>query len=268
MAVKAAKDRFSKREIIDILKQNVTLFKNEPEFVEYIVNLALYLIDQAYTVSGERSADLESIISQFESIRREAGEGGTAAPESRSLRISEPTDPLELESKDDFLPDEDDLDDGAPTTNKMKLQKYDAVMKSPPPPEPPEDDEPPTLPTLKLASPPPQQAEDEDAPAAKAESDDSEMEDLSSHDEEPRTRQLRSVGILTPDADGGLIKDRGKKPSSDASPKIEVGEDKGRARVYRVVRSYSASKGGDSNCPICGTDTKGASRCPSCGHIM
>ncbi len=275
MAVKAAKEGFSKQEIIDILKQNVTLFKNEPEFVEYIVNLALYLIDQAYTVSGERSGDLEDVLSQFQQARRESSSLEDLESQDKSLRLSDPVDPLELESRDDFLPDADDLDDGSPTTNKMKLKEYDAVLKAPPPPEPPEDDEPPTVPAPTLPLQEGGEAKEAEVKAESAAADlhdgeadgELELEDLSVNDEEPKTRQLRSVGILTPDAEGGLTKE--KDPRDELrSPKIQVDEEKGKARVYRVVRSYSASKGGDSNCPICGTDTRGSSRCPSCGHIM
>ncbi len=35
----------TKEEIIEILRKNVELYKDEPEFVEYIVNLAIYLIE-------------------------------------------------------------------------------------------------------------------------------------------------------------------------------------------------------------------------------
>lgn len=250
MAVKAAKEKFTRQDIIDILQQNVLLYKDEPEFVDYIVNLALYLIDQAYTVSGERSGDLESVLADFQNAR---------AARRSSGQVPKPAAAERPADKDSFLPDEDDLDDGAPTTNKMKLQSYDAVMKAPPPPQEPDDDfEHPTSKqtTAKIAAL-------GNVPEGGPRPASSDIEDLSEVDEEPKTRQLRSVGILTPDAQGGLT-DR----KSGTSPKISIGEDKGRARIYKVVRSYSASKGGDTNCPICGTDTKGSSRCPSCGHIM
>jgi len=246
MAVKAAKEKFTRQDIIDILQQNVVLYKNEPEFVDYIVNLALYLIDQAYSISGVRSEDLESVLAEYEGIR--------AARKAEAAKA--PAD------NDSYLPDEDDLDDGAPTTNKMKLQSYDAVMKAPPPPEVPDDDfEHPTTkktPTTKIAAL-------SNVPEGGRSPATPDIEDLSEADDEPKTRQLRSVGIMTPDPAGGLT-DR-KSNSGDKSPKISV-DDKGRARIYKVVRSYSASKGGDTACPICGTDTKGSSRCPSCGHIM
>ncbi|MDX2175263.1 MAG: hypothetical protein SF028_02225 [Candidatus Sumerlaeia bacterium] len=45
MAIKAAREHFTKDEIIDILKRNVSLYKNERDFVEYIANLAAYLAE-------------------------------------------------------------------------------------------------------------------------------------------------------------------------------------------------------------------------------
>jgi hypothetical protein len=45
MAFKGSKQKFSKDEIIDILKRNVSLFKDEEEFVQYIVDLALFLVE-------------------------------------------------------------------------------------------------------------------------------------------------------------------------------------------------------------------------------
>ena len=71
------------------------------------------MIDQAYTITGERSSDLESVLEGLKNLQSEEG----------------------VEQKDVFLPDEDDLEDGSPTTNKMKLKNYDAVLKAPPPPE-------------------------------------------------------------------------------------------------------------------------------------
>jgi len=65
MPAKTAKRTFTKDEIIDILKQNVVLFKDEPEFVDYIVNLALFLIDQAYCVNGERAAELDAVLNHI-----------------------------------------------------------------------------------------------------------------------------------------------------------------------------------------------------------
>lgn len=53
MAVKVARESFTKEEIIDILKRNVTLYKGERDFVDYIVNLAMFLIEQQVSDNGD-----------------------------------------------------------------------------------------------------------------------------------------------------------------------------------------------------------------------
>ena len=45
MTFKRGKQKFTKGEIIDILKRNVSLFRDEDEFVQYIVDLAMYLVE-------------------------------------------------------------------------------------------------------------------------------------------------------------------------------------------------------------------------------
>ncbi len=45
---RSAKKKLSKDEIIDIMKRNVDLYKNEPDFVNYIVDLAMYLLENRY----------------------------------------------------------------------------------------------------------------------------------------------------------------------------------------------------------------------------
>ncbi|MCB2155705.1 hypothetical protein KQI84_12535 [bacterium] len=247
MAIRSARESFSKDDVIEILRRNVTLYKNEPEFVEYIVNLALYLIDQAYCLGGERSSDLESVLEHFEIIRERRGA------------------------------DDDELieDVGESPTRKLLSEMIEPVMKAPPPPMEEEEMDMTTdqLRALELQrlrheqSPKEKRAQKEDRDAGYAEPDTERLaaqdfEDLG-EDDEPRTKRLFSPGALTPIPEGGL----GGKHASTEKPKIEVNQ-KGQTRVYRVVRSYSATDGDTLVCPICGTDTKGDRRCPSCGHIM
>jgi hypothetical protein len=52
MTFKKGKQKFSKEEIIDILKRNVALFKDEEEFVQYVVDLATYLIEHRIQTSS------------------------------------------------------------------------------------------------------------------------------------------------------------------------------------------------------------------------
>lgn len=48
MPIQSAKEDFSKDEVLEILRRNVALYKDEQEFIEYIVELATYLIDRHY----------------------------------------------------------------------------------------------------------------------------------------------------------------------------------------------------------------------------
>jgi rubrerythrin len=50
---KKGKQKFSKEEIIDILKRNVNLFREEEEFVQYIVDLAMYLVEHRLQTQTE-----------------------------------------------------------------------------------------------------------------------------------------------------------------------------------------------------------------------
>lgn len=60
MTFKRGKQKFTKEEIIDILKRNVSLFRDEDEFVQYIVDLAMYLVEhRLYNASdaGEKTPE-------------------------------------------------------------------------------------------------------------------------------------------------------------------------------------------------------------------
>lgn len=57
MAFKGSKQKFSKEEIIEILKRNVSLFKDEEEFVQYIVDLAFYLVENRLLSATELPAE-------------------------------------------------------------------------------------------------------------------------------------------------------------------------------------------------------------------
>ena len=45
MGVSEPKKTLTKEQIIEILRRNARLFKNEPEFIAYIVDLAMYLLE-------------------------------------------------------------------------------------------------------------------------------------------------------------------------------------------------------------------------------
>jgi rubrerythrin len=60
MTFKKGKQKFSQDEIIDILKRNVSLFRDEDEFVEYIVDLAMYLVEHRLMTATEADARAKS----------------------------------------------------------------------------------------------------------------------------------------------------------------------------------------------------------------
>ena len=76
MTFKKGKQKFEKDEIIDILKRNVTLFKDEEDFVQYIVDLALYLVEHRIMATSEYEERLAkpttdpSILKRQEEYRR------------------------------------------------------------------------------------------------------------------------------------------------------------------------------------------------------
>lgn len=48
MSIQKSREMLSREEIVEILKTNADLFKREPQFADYIVDLALYLIEFHY----------------------------------------------------------------------------------------------------------------------------------------------------------------------------------------------------------------------------
>ena len=54
MSFKSAKKKLTREEIVEILKRNAELYKNEPDFVNYIIDLAMFLLEQQY---GGNAAD-------------------------------------------------------------------------------------------------------------------------------------------------------------------------------------------------------------------
>lgn len=69
MAVSEPRKKLSKEEIIEILRRNARLFKDEPEFVNYIVDLAMYLIENH--------------------LEKEPGEGADASDRQKRLAAKE-----------------------------------------------------------------------------------------------------------------------------------------------------------------------------------
>ncbi len=76
MTFKRGKQKFTKEEIIDILKRNVSLFRDEDEFIQYIVDLAMYLVEHRLYTSTETQ------------------DTGTPPPPGELPRIEKRSDPI------------------------------------------------------------------------------------------------------------------------------------------------------------------------------
>ncbi len=55
MAYQSAKKSFTRDEIAEILKKNTELYKDDPNFPNYIADLAIYLVEFAYQKDEETS---------------------------------------------------------------------------------------------------------------------------------------------------------------------------------------------------------------------
>lgn len=245
MSISKPKTAFTRQDIVEILKQNYELYKAEPAFVDYFVDLALYLVDQAYCISGERCANPEEIARRMEDVR-EALLAFPASSEELPFAASGPV-PADADADDEWLSDRR-LEE--PPTNKLRLEALEAVMRDPPPADAGDGqsgDKP------GADGPPGDAGQPGEGGAADPAQDEAKPR---KGQEMQTTKQLISPGALTPLPEGGLAK------------KSKEGVDFGRAKVYRVVKNSTGKGSKRTACPICGADTSGAKTCPSCGHIM
>jgi len=61
MAVTQPRKMLTKEEVIEILRTNARLFKDEPEFVTYIVDLAIYLLQRLLEQSVESKTPVPAL---------------------------------------------------------------------------------------------------------------------------------------------------------------------------------------------------------------
>ncbi len=107
-AYHSAKKKFTRKEIVDILKRNVELYNNEPGFASYIVDLAMYLVEYTY----EREPDLAAIASQQVSL--------TSSGSQKVYKVfRSPTD-TNTEKRCPFC--------GAPTFSKKKCPQCGSIL--------------------------------------------------------------------------------------------------------------------------------------------
>jgi hypothetical protein len=64
MGYRLAKNKLTRDEIVDILKRNVEIYRNEPEFIGYIVDLAIYLIEYKLDREAPARDEAEEAVSQ------------------------------------------------------------------------------------------------------------------------------------------------------------------------------------------------------------
>lgn len=264
MPFKSGKEKFTKEEIIDILKRNVSLYKDEKEFVDYIVNLAMFLMDQYYERLEEERRSGDGIALFDLTKKDDEQEQSSGGPQSPSHKPKPPEGPR------------------APVINKALSQNTPISFPQPPskspndfsvdrevdpmeeflrnaPPKPfghsekePEQPEKPARPFFK---------DDPTPPSLRARR----QEEKPPEPEEKPRYDVNVSPLSTPDPE-----DRKPRPPKEGEDekKFDV-IDKGRTRVYRVVRSYKSQSTIEIPCPVCGASVPGESkRCPTCGHLM
>lgn len=131
MAYQPAKASFTKEEVAAILRQNLVLYRDEPDFVEYFINLALYLIDQSYCASGARSTGIDQVLAAYEKLKNQTGAsyGPTKLAEVLAVHRKEEGE-AESFPPDPFNPD-------APVAEAKPLRSRQPTPVPPPAPRPP-----------------------------------------------------------------------------------------------------------------------------------
>ncbi len=235
MAIKSAKEEFTKEDVIEILRRNVALYKDEREFVEYIVELATYLIDRHY---GEERISSEAMPlppgmrgSKKQESAPAPGASGSLTGKDLPPRVSDLRGQARRTESGSFLPPSFGPEESRP--------KHDEEPASPAPPSSGEQQ--PQVP----ASPEPQS----DPPSGRLHFIREEHRDpaAEAHEEPP-----------PPPSNTG----ERRKTTVNVSRL-------GRARVYKVVRPYKVSTSAQVPCPVCGDKVPmGERQCPCCGHLL
>lgn len=276
MAFRPAKDNFGKDEVIDILKSNVQLYKNEPEFVEYIVNLAMYLLDQKY--GGNDSQDENMMIPPT---------GSFMIQDNNEMQDPHLSGPTPIKSERERMPPP------PVPLNRMPSARPPGVPPAPPPGRPPIPQTPPRNAPVQppsyqfqgqipLASPtpvpvgpprhqgappppPPMRSPQAPPPPGRPPQVQQERAPLSTPMPDMRRMQAPPPPPSVPPPPGSMPLPAG---SSEAVPKINVSS-LGKTRVYKMVRSYNSETAAETPCKICGTKIAvGERQCPGCGHIL
>jgi len=239
MAIHSAKESFSREEVLEILRRNVALYKNEPEFVNYIVDLALYLLDSV-AQRGETEDDRPS------AGHLPNGSAGGAAGEAMQRDMRELYAQIEVLHRGD--PAQASAQAGKPPTRPPAV--------APQSPASPSAYKPVFAPPPASASAPPQSA----APPAPPSSHPA---GGGAHVSVPWTPIPSPASPPQPDSQ--MLGDQDEPVSHMPRVQIDKG---GRTRVYKVFRAQTTLQEG-SHCPVCGTLNPPRTRCcKTCGTVL
>ncbi|CAN5238475.1 hypothetical protein BH09SUM1_BH09SUM1_25630 [soil metagenome] len=248
MSFKPAKDFFTQAEITEILRRNVFIYKDEPDFDRYLVELTMYLLDRHY--GPDR-------ISLSEPPLPPRSSGAVDLRKFLDMDLPKPHQPDAEPVATGPLPRLAPRGIDRPATqtpfNSGDAQPRPFQMHTSPAPTPP--------------SPPPRRAQHPQA--------------MPPPQPQQRTPPIRSQGSplatpMPPDSQGygGARTGEGlqppPRPNAEPQEPAKDGENPlGRARIYRVVRPYKSTSAVELPCSVCGSRVPFDSKqCPGCGRLM
>ena len=285
MGIRTARDRFEREEIVEILKRNVALYKDDPEFADYFVALTMYLLDQHYEddrispaeppfppraapQAGHRmdlrSAYLSPSLPEDSTMKPMAPP--PAPPPAAPRPVTAPSSPAVPippgPGGQRALPVTIRPSAGLPPTQPVPSTN----LTPPPPPTAPPGFQQPQAPrpfTVRGGAaggmgnmPPPP------APSGPASSAAIRKSGIIQVERGPLVTPIPSPGQQHVPAEEGGDSERTKAPPP-------AGQALGQTKVYRVVRPYKSTTALEVPCSVCGSLVGfGVKQCPGCGHIM
>lgn len=233
MPKKPAKETFSREEVHEILRRNVELYRNDPGFVEYFVELTLYFVGKS-------------------------GLGDTLTPEQTPLPVDYLKRPDPKPAPLSPPPAKEEPEVAGPadedTPSSRRFAKPPIVPPSAPPPA--SLDEVAVPPNMKREQTPPPFHPSKEPPGVNVERAPLQTPTPG----EPRPAGETSSRRMIPGLQSGAP--RGEDPPPMKKPPLT-----GRTQVYRVVRPYKSPTSMEVPCKSCGTMMPHeAQYCPGCGE--
>lgn len=275
MSFRPAKETFSREEALDILRRNAALYRNDEGFIDYIAQLAAYLVshcnedddmDEAGGFPAPGAFGLQPAISPYQNP-----EGGNQLPPTVAQLRAQHSSPQirRIAPAPGMMPPP-----GMPPQAPPRPMPYQAPPQNsgsyPLPQYPPQGPPPPAqqpAPAVASAYPPSPLRPSMSSPAVPRPS------------LYPPARQPTNPGMGQPPTpppqmprNPGMPQMPPSPMSGDQYPAPPQGEDPavGRARVYRVAKTYKGQTSSiEFPCKACGARMPAGTRqCPSCGHIV